>query len=136
MPNVYFSHGTKNEQYLLEDLIIESISIWGQEFYYIPRTLVGRDDILGEDRLSQAISFILTLSGLPTNVMSIAAFGVCLIVIGSVIFLIQAHLSAKMQTDYVAHWQRRLFQSYFHAYHLHILYLRIHQLSQSLPVVL
>lgn len=53
MPNVYFSHGTKNEQYLLEDLIIESISIWGQEFYYIPRTLVGRDDILGEDRLSQ-----------------------------------------------------------------------------------
>ena len=69
----------------------------------------------GEDRLSQAISFILTLSGLPTNVMSIAAFGVCLIVIGSVIFLIQAHLSAKMQTDYVAHWQRRLFQSYFHA---------------------
>lgn len=53
MPNVYFSHGTKNESYLLEDLIIESISIWGQEFYYIPRTLVGKDDILGEDRLSQ-----------------------------------------------------------------------------------
>lgn len=53
MPNVYFSHGTKNESYLLEDLVIESISIWGQEFYYIPRTLVGKDDILGEDRLSQ-----------------------------------------------------------------------------------
>ncbi len=52
MPNVYFTHGTKNEQYLLEDLIIESISIWGQEFYYIPRTLVAKDDILGEDRLS------------------------------------------------------------------------------------
>lgn len=53
MPNVYFTHGTKNEQYLLEDLIIESISIWGQEFYYIPRTLVAKDDIFGEDRLSQ-----------------------------------------------------------------------------------
>ena len=51
--NVYFTHGTKNEQYLLEDLIIESISIFGQEMYYIPRTLVARDDILGEDRLSK-----------------------------------------------------------------------------------
>ena len=53
MPNVYFSHGTRNEQYLLEDLIIESITIWGQEFYYIPRTLVAKDEILGEDRLSK-----------------------------------------------------------------------------------
>lgn len=53
MPNVYFSHGTRNEQYLLEDLIIESISIWGQEFYYVPRVLVGKDEILGEDRLSK-----------------------------------------------------------------------------------
>ena len=53
MPNVYFTHGTRNEQYLLEDLIIESIQIWGQEFYYIPRTLVAKDEILGEDRLSK-----------------------------------------------------------------------------------
>lgn len=53
MPNVYFTHGTSNEQYFLEDLIIESISIWGQEFYYIPRILMGKDRILGEDRLSK-----------------------------------------------------------------------------------
>ena len=51
--NVYFSHGTKNEQYLLEDLIVESLSIYGTDFYYIPRTLVGKDEILGEDRLSK-----------------------------------------------------------------------------------
>ena len=51
--NVYFSHGTKNEQYLLEDLIVESLSIYGSDFYYIPRTLVGKDEILGEDRLSK-----------------------------------------------------------------------------------
>ena len=51
--NVYFSHGTKNEQYLIEDLIIESLRIYGQEFFYIPRTLVSKDDVLGEDRLSQ-----------------------------------------------------------------------------------
>ena len=51
--NVYFSHGTKNEQFLVEDLIVESLSIYGQEFYYIPRKLVSKDEILGEDRLSQ-----------------------------------------------------------------------------------
>lgn len=51
--NVYFSHGTKNEQYLIEDLIVESLSIYGQDMYYIPRKLLGKDEILGEDRLSQ-----------------------------------------------------------------------------------
>lgn len=51
--NVYFTQGTKNEQYLVEDLIIESLKIYGQEFFYIPRTLVAKDEILGEDRLSQ-----------------------------------------------------------------------------------
>lgn len=51
--NVYFTQGTKNEQYLVEDLIIESLKIYGQEMFYIPRTLVAKDEILGEDRLSQ-----------------------------------------------------------------------------------
>lgn len=51
--NVYFSQGTRNEQYLVEDLIIESLKIFGQDFYYIPRTLVSKDEILGEDRLSE-----------------------------------------------------------------------------------
>jgi hypothetical protein len=51
--NVYFSHGTRNEQYMIEDLIIESLKIYGNEFFYIPRTLVSKDNILGEDRLSE-----------------------------------------------------------------------------------
>lgn len=51
--NVYFTQGTSAEQYLIEDLIIESISIYGQEVFYIPRTLVSKDEILGEDRLSE-----------------------------------------------------------------------------------
>lgn len=51
--NVYFSHGTRNEQHLIEDLIIESLRIYGNEFFYIPRTLVSKDNILGEDRLSE-----------------------------------------------------------------------------------
>ena len=54
--NVYFSHGTRNEQYLIEDLIIESLRIYGNEFMYIPRTLISKDEILGEDRLSRFTS--------------------------------------------------------------------------------
>jgi hypothetical protein len=51
--NVYFSQGTKNEQFLIEDIIIESLKIYGNEVFYIPRTLVSLDNVLGEDRLSQ-----------------------------------------------------------------------------------
>lgn len=51
--NVYFSQGTRSEQMLIEDIIIESLKIYGQEIFYIPRTLVSKDEILGEDRLSQ-----------------------------------------------------------------------------------
>jgi hypothetical protein len=51
--NVYFTNGTKSEQYLVEDLIIESLKIYGQQMYYIPRRLVSKDEILGEDRLSE-----------------------------------------------------------------------------------
>lgn len=54
--NVYFSHGTRNEQYLVEDLIIESLRMYGNEVFYIPRTLVSKDEILGEDRLSKFTS--------------------------------------------------------------------------------
>lgn len=49
----YFSHGTKNEQYFHEDLIVEALHIYGNNFYYIPRTLIAKDEILGEDRLSK-----------------------------------------------------------------------------------
>ena len=47
--NVYFSQAVKSEQHLYEDLIIESLGIYGQDVYYIPRTLVNRDSILNED---------------------------------------------------------------------------------------
>lgn len=51
--NPYFTHGTRNEQWLVEDLIIEALKIYGVEMYYIPRKLVSKDQILGEDRLSK-----------------------------------------------------------------------------------
>lgn len=40
------------EQYLIEDLVIESIKIYGHDVYYITRTVGAKDDILNEDDLS------------------------------------------------------------------------------------
>ncbi len=51
--NVYFDTGTRPEQNLYEDLIIEQLSIYGQEVFYIPRTLVKEDELFGEDTLSK-----------------------------------------------------------------------------------
>ena len=52
--NLYFNnYDNINEQTLLEDLIIESIKIYGIECYYMPRTLVAEDNIFGEDPLSK-----------------------------------------------------------------------------------
>jgi hypothetical protein len=50
--NVYFSQAVRSEQNLYEDLVIESLQIFGQDVYYIPRSLVSRDNILGEDKAS------------------------------------------------------------------------------------
>ena len=51
--NVYFDTGTKPEQHLYEDLMIEQLKIYGQDVYYIPRTLIKEDNLLGEDVLSK-----------------------------------------------------------------------------------
>lgn len=40
---------SSREQDLLESLIIESISIYGEDVYYIPRTLVNTDRLYGAD---------------------------------------------------------------------------------------
>ena len=50
--NVYFDTGTKPEQHLYEDLIIEQLRIYGQDVYYIPRKMAGTDNIFGEDNSS------------------------------------------------------------------------------------
>ena len=51
--NVHFSKGTISEQYLYEDLVIEAIGIYGHDVFYLPRTLVNEDELLGEDPLSK-----------------------------------------------------------------------------------
>ncbi len=51
--NVYFDTGTKPERSLYEDLIIEQLKIYGQDVYYLPRTVVNEDSVLGEDTSSK-----------------------------------------------------------------------------------
>jgi hypothetical protein len=52
--NLYFNnHAFSGEQTLIEDLIIESIKIYGVDCYYIPRTVVDEDLVFGEDTLSK-----------------------------------------------------------------------------------
>ena len=47
--NHYFSQRVKSEQNLYEDIIIESLKIYGQDVYYLPRDIINEDKILGED---------------------------------------------------------------------------------------
>jgi len=56
--NPYFNK-FKNlpEQNLVEDLTIEAIKIHGMEMYYIPRTMVHKDDFFGEAPYSRFNSF-------------------------------------------------------------------------------
>jgi len=51
--NVYFSAAHKLEQQTFEDIMVESLKIYGQETYYLPRQIVKRDNILNEDIESQ-----------------------------------------------------------------------------------
>ena len=45
--------GNDAERRLHEDLIIEGLKIYGQDIYYLPRTLVNKDLVLGEDTSSR-----------------------------------------------------------------------------------
>ena len=47
--NVFFNHAVSTEQHLYEDLVVESLRIYGHETYYLPREIVEEDSILGED---------------------------------------------------------------------------------------
>ena len=45
--------GNESEQRLHEDLIIEGLKIYGIDNFYLPRSLVNKDLVLGEDTLSK-----------------------------------------------------------------------------------
>lgn len=53
MPSIFFNNfNNYGEQDLIESLINESLSIYGHTVYYLPRTLIKKDEIYGEDYLS------------------------------------------------------------------------------------
>ena len=52
--NLYFNnYAFSGEQNLIEDLIVESIKIYGMDVQYLPRTIVAEDSFFGEDPLSK-----------------------------------------------------------------------------------
>ena len=47
--NLYFSQKVSSEQNLYEDITIESLKMFGQDVYYLPRDIVNEDKIFGDD---------------------------------------------------------------------------------------
>ena len=43
------ANGSAQEQKTIENLIVETIEIYGQDIYYVPRTIVNKDSVFGED---------------------------------------------------------------------------------------
>lgn len=53
MPNLFFNNfNSYAEQSLVEDLVTESLAIYGHTVYYLPREIVKKDEIWSEDSLS------------------------------------------------------------------------------------
>jgi hypothetical protein len=46
--NVFFSQAVKSEQNLIEDLVVESLRMYGHNCYYLPRKVINEDTILGD----------------------------------------------------------------------------------------
>ena len=51
--SVYFGQKVRSEQELYEDIIIESIRIYGFDMFYMPRTIMSQDRLLNEDTETQ-----------------------------------------------------------------------------------
>tara|TARA_B100000242_G_scaffold291286_1_gene264313 strand:+ start:4453 stop:5325 length:873 start_codon:yes stop_codon:yes gene_type:complete len=47
--NQYFKQKVRSEQNLFEDLVIESLQMFGQDVYYLPREIVNKDKIFLDD---------------------------------------------------------------------------------------
>lgn len=52
--NLYFNNfNSQSEQSLVEDLVVESIKIYGHDVVYLPRRVVNRDFVFNEDTISR-----------------------------------------------------------------------------------
>lgn len=50
---IFDFYNNKDEQKLLHDVMSESVQIYGHDVYYLPRELKNKDDIYGEDTVSE-----------------------------------------------------------------------------------
>lgn len=79
--NNYFQKYDNNEANLLEDLVVESIQVFGHEVSYLPRTKNNLDNIFGEDPTSSFESaypvevYIKTTDGFEGEGAFISRFG-------------------------------------------------------------
>jgi|TARA_B110000259_G_C14003677_1_gene397200 hypothetical protein len=78
--SVYFSGAVKSEQDLYEDLVTESIKIFGQDVVYIPREQISEDTILNEtlDQYTQAFPiemWLENIEGFEGDGNQLAKFG-------------------------------------------------------------
>lgn len=54
MPNLFFNNfDSYPEQMLVDDLITECLSMYGHTVFYLPRSIVSKDEIWAEDNLSR-----------------------------------------------------------------------------------
>lgn len=49
MRNLHFSDAVRSEQELYENIVIESLQMYGQDVYYLPRDVVSKDIIFGDE---------------------------------------------------------------------------------------
>ena len=52
--NVFFTHGTRNEQFLQQNLVEEYIKMFGMDVLYIPRQLIAKDNVFNEEVVSHS----------------------------------------------------------------------------------
>lgn len=81
--NLFFNnYGSSQEQTLYEDLIIESIKMYGVDVYYIPRTVVNKDNVFRDPEYSTygtAISveaYIKSVNGFEGDGEFLSKFGI------------------------------------------------------------
>jgi len=81
--NFYFNNfGASQEQLLIENLIIESIKMYGHDVFYVPRTVVNRDSVFREADYSKFESsymiemYIRNIDGFAGDGEFLSKFGV------------------------------------------------------------
>ena len=51
--NTHFNHAVSSEQHLYEDIVVESLRMYGHEVLYLPRKVVEEEDIFNEEVQAQ-----------------------------------------------------------------------------------